>query len=86
MNNGGGTKVGAVADIDIEYGDRYAENAKAPYDWFTFFLELQAVKTQPLLSRVEIVGRLLSKEVLDKKNLNMSVGMYQHFDFSIPIL
>ncbi len=81
LNNGGGTKVGAVAEVNIEYGDRYAENAKAPYDWFTFFLGLQAVKTQPLLSRVEIVGRLLSKEVLDKKNLNMSVGMYQHFDF-----
>lgn len=62
MNNGGGTKVGAVADIDIEYGDRYAEDAKAPYDWFAFFLELQAVKTQPVLSRVEIVLTVVKRD------------------------
>ena len=80
-DNDEGTKVGAVAEVDIEYGDRYAEDTKAPYDWFSFFLELQAIKNQPLLSRVEIVGRLLSKEILDNRNLNMSVGMYQHFDF-----
>ena len=80
-DNDEGSKAGAVAEVDIEYGDRYAENTKAPYDWFTFFMELQAVKTQPMLSRVEIVGRLLSKDVLDKKNFNLSAGMYQHFDF-----
>lgn len=74
-------EAGAVAEVSIEYGDRYVESTTAPYDWFTFFMELQAVKTQPLLSRLEIVGRLLSKEVLDKNNLNLSVGMYQHFDF-----
>lgn len=80
-DNDEGSKAGAVAQVNAEYGDRHAENATEPYDWFTFFMELQTVKTQPLLSRVEIVGRLLSKEVLDKKNLNLSVGMYQHFDF-----
>lgn len=80
-DNDEGTKTGAVAEIDIEYGDKYVEQSKTPYDWFSFFMELQAVKTQPLLSRVEIVGRLLSKEVLDRQNLNLSVGVYQHFDF-----
>ena len=52
-----------------------------PYDYFSFQMEIQGMKTQPLLSRVEIVGRLLSKEIVDKKNIKASVGMYQHFDF-----
>ena len=30
---------------------------------------------------MEIVGRLLSREVVDTKNCGLSVGMYQHFDF-----
>lgn len=80
-DNDEGTQAGAVAEIEIEYGDRYAEQTRTPYDWFSFIMELQAVKTQPLLSRVEIIGRLFSKEVINRKKLNVSVGMYQHFDF-----
>ncbi len=75
------TKAGAAARIDIEYGDRFASKTKAPYDYFSFFMELNAMKTQPLLSRVEIIGRLLSREVIDSKNDWLSVGMYQHFDY-----
>ena len=75
------TKAGALARVSIEYGDRYASSSKVPYDYFSFLMELNAMKTQPLLSRMEIVGRLLSREVVDTKNCGLSVGMYQHFDF-----
>ena len=39
------------------------------------------MKTQPLLSRIEIIGRLLSKELIDNRKFNLSVGLFQHFDF-----
>ena len=80
-DNDEGTRCGLAAEIQIEYGDRFAPSTKAPYDYFSFLMELQAMKTQPLLSRVEIVGRLLSKELLDKEDRNLSIGMYQHFDY-----
>lgn len=80
-DNDEGTKAGVAAEISIEYGDKFAETSKAPYDYFSFLLEMQGIKSQPLLSRVEIVGRLLSKEIVDKKDLNLNVGLYQHFDF-----
>ena len=80
-DNDEGTKAGVAAEINIEYGDRYAETTRAPYDYFTFLLEVQGIKSQPLLSRAEIVGRLLSKEIVGKKNLDVNVGLYQHFDF-----
>jgi hypothetical protein len=76
-----GTQTGAAAEINIEYGDKFVDETKAPYDYFSFLMEIQGIKTQPLLSRVEIIGRLLSKEIVDKKKFKSSVGLYQHFDF-----
>lgn len=56
IENDEGSRGGAVAEINIEYGDRFAETTKAPYDYFSFLMELQGIKSQPLLSRVEITG------------------------------
>ena len=39
------------------------------------------MKSQPVLSRVEIMGRLISKEIISRENLNVNAGLYQHFDF-----
>ena len=74
-------KAGGALRVGIEYGDRFAPSTKAPYDYFSFVMELNAIKTQPLLSRVEIIGRLLSRTLVDTRTCGLSVGMYQHFDF-----
>lgn len=74
-------KAGLTARINIEYGEKFAESTRYPYDYFTFLLDLDVMKTQPVLSRLEIQGRLLSKEIYDNPNSHISVGMYQHFDF-----
>lgn len=74
-------RAGAAGEIQIEYGDKFAETTKNPYDYFSFLLELQGIKTQPVLSRVEIIGRLLSREVVERKEIKASIGLYQHFDY-----
>ena len=51
-DNDEGSRAGVTAKIKVEYGDRYVENARVPYDYFSFLLELQGMRTQPLLSRV----------------------------------
>ena len=76
-----GFKAGASAELNLEYGDRFENTTKVPYDYFSFLLEAQVMKTQPLLSRIEIMGRLLSKEFIDEEHLNLNAGLYQHFDF-----
>lgn len=76
-----GFRMGPAAEINIEYGDRFEESTKVPYDYFSFNMEVQTISTQPLLSRIEIMGRLLSRELIDKENLNINIGLYQHFDF-----
>lgn len=75
------TKFGGAARFEIEYGDKFNTETNRPYDYFSFLLELNAMKTQPLLSQVEIIGRLYSKNLIEKNNMNLSVGAFQHFDF-----
>lgn len=72
---------GGAAEVYIEYGDRFAPSCDTPYDYFSFLLELNSIKRQPLLSRVEIIGRLLSKEIVDNPSFEMTAGLYQHFDY-----
>lgn len=80
-DNDEGSKAGVATEINIEYGDKFAETTKAPYDYFSFTLEVQGIKSQPLLGRAEITGRLISKVTVDEKDFNLNVGLYQHFDF-----
>ena len=75
------TKAGATFRMDMEYGDPFDSNPKIPYDYFTCSAEFNLMKTQPLLSRVEVIGQLLSKELIDNTKCNLSVGLFQHFDF-----
>ena len=75
------TKAGLTGRINIEYGEKFEEKTSHPYDYFTFLLDLDVIKTQPLLNRLEIQGRLLGKELLGSKNGKISLGLYQHFDY-----
>ncbi|MBD5356022.1 MAG: DUF3943 domain-containing protein [Bacteroides sp.] len=72
---------GLGAQIDIEYGDRFEVKSTKPYDYFTFKAGLQVMKTQPLLTQIEIKGRLLAREIFDNYRSKGSIGLYQHFDF-----
>lgn len=75
------THVGFAAQIDVEYGDRFAVKSKKPYDYFTVRAEVQAMREQPMLSQVEIRGRLLAREFMESSEAHASFGLYQHFDF-----
>lgn len=73
--------LGFAAEINLEYGDRFEVKSTKPYDYFTFRGCVNIVNSQPLLGQVEIKGRLLARELLEKERQHMSVGLYQHFDF-----
>lgn len=75
------TKTGGSIRLNMEYGDPFDSELKIPYEYFSCLAEINLMKTQPLLSHVEIIGRLLSKELIDTKKCNLSIGLFQHFDF-----
>lgn len=72
---------GASAQIDVEYGDRFELHSVKPYDYFVLRAELNGMKSQPILSQMNIKGRLLAREFLEKKRTHASIGLYQHFDY-----
>lgn len=73
--------IGIAAEINIEYGDRFEVKSTKPYDYFTFRGCVNVVNSQPLLGQLEIKGRLIARELLEKERQHMSIGLYQHFDF-----
>lgn len=75
------TRAGASARINLEYGDPFDGDSKIPYEYFSCLAEFNVMESQPLLSRVEIIGRLLSKELISTRKCDLSIGLYQHFDF-----
>lgn len=75
------SRAGFTSRVNIEYGEKFADQTRYPYDYFTFLFDLDLMKTQPMVSKVEITGRLLSKEIYDSNTGHISVGMFQHFDY-----
>lgn len=73
--------VGAAIDINIEYGDRFASENEKPYDYFTFKSNINVQGSQPLLSQLNIVGRLYVTDLIDTEKDFLSLGFYQHFDY-----
>ncbi|WP_108821871.1 DUF3943 domain-containing protein [Dysgonomonas sp. Marseille-P4361] len=73
--------VGAAIDINIEYGDRFSSENEKPYDYFTFKSNLNIHSSQPILSQLNIVGRLFVTDLVETEKDFLSLGFYQHFDY-----
>lgn len=73
--------VGGTVELNIEYGERFEYKSTAPYDYFTLRANLNAQASQPVLGQLNIMGRLLSRELLENEKEYLSIGLYQHYDF-----
>lgn len=73
--------IGAAVNINIDYGDRFNDGGEKPYDYFTFKTNLSIQASQPVLSQLNILGRLWVTELLNTKRDFINIGIYQHFDF-----
>ncbi len=73
--------VGFASQIDIEYGDRFCCDNGKPYDFFTLCGGISLMEGQPVLSQLNIMGRLLNCGLVEKENTTLNIGMYQHYDF-----
>lgn len=68
--------VGAALDINIEYGDRFSDENEKPYDYFTFKSNLNIHSSQPMLSQLNIIGRLYVTDLVDTQKDFLSLGFY----------
>lgn len=72
---------GIATEIQIEYGNRFEEEPSRPYDYFSILANINLQASQPLLGRINILGRLASTQVIDSRHHYLSLGLYQHFDY-----
>ena len=71
----------AFVATDIEYGDAVQQpNDRKPYSYFLFSSCLAVGKRQPLINKVNLIGRIAST-AFDVGKGGMELGLYQHFNF-----
>ena len=73
--------MGIASEVDIEYGDRFNTEHEKPYDFFSMGVGLNLQKSQPVLGQVNLIGRLLNRGIVEKSDMTLNLGLYQHFDF-----
>lgn len=73
--------IGGAIDINIEYGDRFSDENEKPYDYFTFKSNLNIHSSQPIISQLNIIGRLYVTDLINTDTDFLSLGFYQHFDY-----
>lgn len=73
--------LGFATNINIEYGDRFDAETNKPYDYFTFKANINGQGSQPILSQLNITGRLYAAELVNNSKDFLSLGIYQHFDY-----
>ena len=57
------------------------ERHTIPYDFFDVDATISMGGGQPLVNNLQIVGRLWSTSILDKKDMAGEFGIYQHFNY-----
>jgi len=73
--------IGLATEINIEYGDRFDSENSKPYDYFSVKAAINVQASQPILGQLNIIGRLLGRDLIDNKKDYLSLGLYQHFDY-----
>lgn len=73
--------MGIATEINVEYGDRFDVEETKPYDYFFIKADLNFQASQPVLGQINIMGRLLAKELVNNKKHYLTLGLYQHFDY-----
>lgn len=69
-------------DVGLMYGNTFSDDNEKPYDYFTLQMGGNAYTNQPIISHINALGKLYSKNYTLKKNKSeITWGVFQHFNF-----
>lgn len=68
-------------ELGMEYGDAYNNEENKPFDFFHANVTMGFSSNQPLINRLNLLGRLWGTPVADTKKLEADFGLFQHFNF-----
>jgi len=72
----------ACFNIGLDYGDAFSNDNEKPYDYFSLQLGGNLLPTQPLISRINVLGKLFSENyTLENTKSEMVVGVFHHLNF-----
>lgn len=69
-------------DVGLDYGNAFDFDNEKPYDFFSLKMSVNFFSQQPIISRANALGMLLSKDIyLRKPGSQLIWGIFQHFNF-----
>lgn len=68
-------------NLNLVYGDAFKEETNKPFDYFTTDLTFGLSNNQPLITSVHLLGRLWGAHVIEKDDLKVLFGIFQHFNY-----
>ena len=68
-------------ELAMEYGNPYNNDENKPFDYFTSNVTMGFSSNQPLINRLNLMGRLWGTPIADTKKLEADFGLFQHFNF-----
>ena len=68
-------------ELAMEYGDPYNNEENKPFSFFRSNVTLGFSSNQPLINRLNLMGRIWGAPVADTKKFEADFGVFQHFNF-----
>ena len=68
-------------ELSMEYGDAYDNEENKPFDYFRSNVTMGFSSNQPLINRLNLIGRLWGTPISDTDKLEADFGIFQHFNF-----
>jgi hypothetical protein len=68
-------------EFGMEYGDAYDNEENKPFDFFTSNITFGLSCNQPLINRLNLMGRLWGTPISDTDKFEADFGLFQHFNF-----
>ncbi|MCD8237125.1 MAG: DUF3943 domain-containing protein [Prevotellaceae bacterium] len=75
-------------EFNCTYGDPFDKESDSPYDYFTARVQMGLSSNQPLINKVNLLGKLWSVPLETSTGMDVTFGIYQHFNYfdSEPVL
>lgn len=68
-------------NLKAVYGDPLDKEDNSPYDYFTANVSLGLSSNQPLINKINLLGRIWGTNVKESSEMNISFGIFQHFNY-----
>lgn len=68
-------------ELSMEYGDAYDNEENKPYDYFLSSVTMGFSSNQPLVNRLNLLGRIWGTPISDTDKFEADFGLFQHFNF-----